>query len=74
LYLSEARHLTWRTHTTSSLTQVKVHNSEEEMQLQRKGVLVKGFGYLLKDYHVLVVCYPILVRVFGLSFVWWDLS
>jgi hypothetical protein len=28
---------------------------------------VKGFGYLLEAYLVLVVHYPILVRVFGLS-------
>ena len=37
------------------------------MQLQRKGFLVKGFGYLLEDYLGLVVRYPILVRVSGLS-------
>jgi hypothetical protein len=35
------------------------------MQLQRKGVLVKGFGYLVKDYLGLVVRYYILVRVSG---------
>jgi hypothetical protein len=29
---------------------------------------VKGFGYLLEAYLGLVVCYPILVRVSGLSF------
>jgi hypothetical protein len=28
---------------------------------------VKGFGYLLEAYLGLVVCYPILVRVFSLS-------
>jgi hypothetical protein len=28
---------------------------------------VKGLGYLLEDYLGLVVCYPILVRAFGLS-------
>jgi hypothetical protein len=53
----------------------KVRKFEEETQLKRKGVLVKGFGYLLEDYLGLVVVrYPILVRVFGLSFVWRDLS
>jgi len=57
------------THNKLSHTR-KVHNYEEEMQLQRKGFLVKGFGYLLEDYLGLVVRYPILVRVFGLSFVW----
>ena len=35
-------------------------------QLQRKGVSVKGFGYLVKDYLGLVVHYSVLVRVF-----WW---
>jgi hypothetical protein len=44
-----------------------VCKSEEETQLQRKGVLVKGFGSLLEDYLGLVVRYPILVRVSGLS-------
>jgi hypothetical protein len=44
-----------------------VRKSKEEMQLQSKGVLVKGFGYLLEAYLGLVVRYPILVRVFGLS-------
>jgi hypothetical protein len=44
-----------------------VCKSEEETQLQSKGVLVKGFGYLLEDYLGLVVRYPILVRVSGLS-------
>jgi hypothetical protein len=34
-------------------------------QLQRKVVLVKGFGYLVKDYLGLVVRYSILVRVSG---------
>jgi hypothetical protein len=34
-------------------------------RLQRKGVSVKGFGYLVKDYLGLVVRYSILVRVFG---------
>jgi hypothetical protein len=34
-------------------------------QLQRKVVLVKGFGYLVEDYLGLVVRYSILVRVFG---------
>jgi membrane-bound acyltransferase YfiQ involved in biofilm formation len=29
---------------------------------------VEGFGYLLEVYLGLVVCYPILVRVSGLSF------
>ena len=52
-----------KTHNKLSHTR-KVCKSEEEMQLQRKGVLVKGFGYMLKDYLGLVVCYPILVRVF----------
>jgi hypothetical protein len=44
-----------------------VCKSEEETQLQSKGVLVKGFGYLLEAYLGLVVRYPILVRVSGLS-------
>jgi hypothetical protein len=35
------------------------------MQLQRKVVMVKGFGYLVKDYLGLVVRYSILVRVSG---------
>ena len=56
-------------HNTSSLTQVKVRKSEEETQLQRKAVLVKGFGYLLEDYLGLVVRYSIMVMVYGLSFV-----
>ena len=42
-----------------------MHKFEEETQLQSKGVLVKGFGYLLEAYLGLVVHYPILVRVFG---------
>ena len=54
-------------YNTSSLYQEKVCKFEEETQLQSKGVLVKGFGYLLQDYLGLVVHYPILVRVFGLS-------
>ena len=29
---------------------------------------MKGFGYLLEDYLGLVVCYPILIRVPGLSY------
>jgi hypothetical protein len=33
------------------------------MQLQRKGVLVTSFGYLLEDYLGPVVHYPILVRI-----------
>jgi hypothetical protein len=33
--------------------------------IQRKSVLVKGFGYLVKDYLVLVVRYYVLVRVSG---------
>ena len=45
-----------------------MHKSEEETQLHSKGVLVKGFGYLLENYLVLVVHYPALVRVSGLSF------
>jgi hypothetical protein len=44
-----------------------VCNSEEETQLHSKGVLVKGFGYLLEAYLGLVVRYPILIRVSGLS-------
>jgi hypothetical protein len=44
-----------------------VHKSEEETQLQRKGVLVKGFGYMLEDYLGLAVHYPILVRIFEFS-------
>jgi hypothetical protein len=44
-----------------------VRKSEEETQLQSKGVLVKGFGYLLEAYLGLVVRYSILVRVSGLS-------
>jgi hypothetical protein len=40
---------------------------EEETHLQSKDVLVKGFGYLLEDYLGLVVHYPILIRVSGLS-------
>jgi hypothetical protein len=59
-----------KTHNTISLTQVKVHKYEEETQLQRKGVIVKGFGYLLENYLGLVVHYPTLVRVSGLAFVW----
>jgi hypothetical protein len=55
-------------YNTSSLTQGKVHKSEEEMQLHSKGVLVKGCGYLLEEYFGLVMRYPILVRVSGLSF------
>ena len=55
------------THNTSFLYQGKVCKSEEEMQLQSKGVLVKNFGYLLEDYLGLVVRYPILVRVSDLS-------
>jgi hypothetical protein len=51
-------------HTKVSHTR-KVRKSEEKTQLQKKGVLAKGFGYLLEDYLGLVVCYPILVRVFG---------
>jgi hypothetical protein len=39
------------------------------MQLQRKGVVVNGFGYLVKDYLGLVVRYSVLVRVSGGSFV-----
>jgi hypothetical protein len=35
------------------------------MQLQRRSVSVKGFGYLVKDYLSLVVCYSVLVRVSG---------
>jgi hypothetical protein len=35
------------------------------MQLQSKGGLVKGFGYLLEAYLGLVVRYSILVRVSG---------
>jgi hypothetical protein len=42
-----------------------VCKSEEETQLQSKGVLVKGF---LEAYLGMVVCYPILVRVSGLSY------
>jgi hypothetical protein len=34
-------------------------------QLQRRSVSVKGFGYLVKDYLGLVVCYSVLVRVSG---------
>jgi hypothetical protein len=34
------------------------------MQLHRKGVLVKGFGYLLDDYLGIVVRYSIMVRFF----------
>jgi hypothetical protein len=55
------------THSTSSLSQGKVSKSEDETKLQSKGVLVKGFGYLLEVYLGLVVCYPILVRVSSLS-------
>jgi hypothetical protein len=39
------------------------------MQLHRKGVMVKGFGYVVEDYLGLVVCYSILVRVSGGFFV-----
>jgi hypothetical protein len=38
-------------------------------QLQRRVVPVKGFGYLVKDYLGLVVCYTVLVRVSDGSFV-----
>jgi hypothetical protein len=38
------------------------------MQLQRKGVLVNGFGYLLEDYLGLMMHYSILVRVFWFIF------
>ena len=41
--------------------------SEEETQIHSKGVLVKGFGYLLEAYLGLGVHYSILVRVFGIS-------
>jgi hypothetical protein len=36
-------------------------------QLQRRGVSVKGFGYLVKDYLGLMVRYSVLVRVYGRS-------
>jgi hypothetical protein len=51
-------------YTQQYLSHRKVCKSKEETQLQRKGVLAKGFGYLLEEYLGLVVCYPILVRVF----------
>jgi hypothetical protein len=35
---------------------------------------VKGFGYLLEDYLDLVMCYPILVRVFGFLFCFGEIS
>jgi hypothetical protein len=37
------------------------------MQLQSKVFLLEGFGYLLEAYLGLVVHYPIMVRVSGLS-------
>ena len=67
LYLYEARRLTCRIQNTSSLSKGKVRKFEEETQLQSKGVLVKGFCYLLEYYIGLVVCYPILVRISSLS-------
>jgi hypothetical protein len=44
-----------------------VHKSEVEKQIHSKGVLMKGFDYLLENYLRLLVCYVILVRVSGLS-------
>jgi hypothetical protein len=57
-----------KTHNTISLSQEKVCKYKEETQLQSKGVLVKAFGYLLVAYLGLVVRYPIIVRVYGISY------
>jgi hypothetical protein len=49
-------------------SQGKVRKFEEETQLQSKGVLVKGFSYLLEAYLGLLLHYSIIVRVSSLSY------